>query len=63
MVCQYSSRWTGFGSVNIAKKIVANKESLELKFPRDIVAGGEFKWGLSRSVYGDELKFIIVENG
>jgi hypothetical protein len=63
MVCQYSSRWTGFGSVNIAKKTVANKKSLELKFPRDIVAGGEFKWGLSRSVYGDELKFIIVENG
>jgi transcriptional regulator NrdR family protein len=63
MVCQYSSRWTGFGSVNIAKKIVANKKSLELKFSRDKVAGGEFKWGLNRSVYGDELKFIIVENG
>ena len=63
MVCQYSSRWTRFRSVNIAKKIVSNKKSLELKFPRDIVVGGEFNWGLCRSVYGDELKFIIVDNG
>jgi len=63
LVCQYSNKWTGFRSINIAKKIVSNKKSLELKFSRDIVAGGEFKWGLSRSVYGDELKFITVENG
>ena len=61
IVCQIRScdfidsqggRWTRFGAIDIAEKVISNEECLELNFPGHIIASGELEWSLSGDVDG-----------
>ena len=59
-----TNSWTWFGAINEAKKIIANKQGVKLKFPGDIVASGKFERDLGSNVDSNEcgMAFIGVMN-
>ena len=56
---------TWFGAINIAKKIIANEECLELQFLGEVIGRGEFERGLSSNIDANEslVWFIGVVDG